>query len=246
LRIRDSLSEITAAVPGSSPRDGAQPINDAMPVQRQATLSYRLVRLIGIPLVWLVFRVEISGRENIPAAPYVLIANHLNWLDSFLLLMAFPAEPRIHLLGDPELLRSRRLQWWIVRHVAGYIVVDRRIRSDSALFELVSRCLAVGAVLGIYPEGNYGHAEGALLPFKRGFAHFALRARVPVLPVALSGTKDLWFRKRVRVIIGRAISPDGDLAGLVARSQQQLSAILPEYREPAGPKLFRRFLTHLF
>jgi 1-acyl-sn-glycerol-3-phosphate acyltransferase len=176
----------------------------------------------------------------------VLIANHLNWLDSFLILLAFPAEPRIHLLGDPELLRRRRLQWWVVRQVAGYIVVDRHVRSDSAMFDQVKRCLEIGAVLGIYPEANYGPAEGVLLPFKRGFAHFALRAQVPVLPVALSGTKDLWLRKQVELIIGEPVQADGNLAELMVASREALAAVLPPYSEPSGPKPLRKLLTHLF
>ena len=44
------------------------------------------------------------------------------------------------------------------------------------------------------------------MPFKKGFAHFAIKAAVPVIPVALSGTKDLWFRKRIRVIIGMPLN----------------------------------------
>src|SRR5437588_5750283 len=114
---------------------------EGMPIQRRATFGYKVVRAIGIPLLHLFFRIDVQGLENIPPAPYVLIANHLNWLDSFLILMAFPREPRIHLLGDPELLKQRRLQWWIVRHVAGYITVDRHRRTDSGMFERVNRCL---------------------------------------------------------------------------------------------------------
>jgi 1-acyl-sn-glycerol-3-phosphate acyltransferase len=85
------------------------------------------------------------------------------------------------------------------------------------------------------------------MPFKKGFAHFAIKAGVPVIPVALSGTKDLWFRKQVRVIIGKPIPPEGHTPeSLTDTAFQTIKDLLPEYREPAGRKLLRRQLTRLF
>src|SRR6266513_126349 len=77
------------------------------------------------------------------------------------------------------------------------------------LFEHVNRCLQRGGVVALYPEGNYGQAEGEIMPFKKGFAHFAIDNHVAVLPVALSGTQDLWLRKTVRLIIGPIIETSG-------------------------------------
>src|SRR5205814_1555750 len=82
--------------------------------------------------------------------------------------------------------------------------VVRERHGDSALFKHVDRCLEVGGAVAIFPEANYGPAEGELLPFHKGFAHFAIKAGVPVVPVALSGTKDLWLRKKIRVVVGPA------------------------------------------
>src|SRR5438094_1344195 len=72
----------------------AQPPADLLPVQREATLAYRAIRLWAVPLLHALFRITVEGRERIPTAgAYVLIANHLNWLDSFAILATFPAEP---------------------------------------------------------------------------------------------------------------------------------------------------------
>jgi 1-acyl-sn-glycerol-3-phosphate acyltransferase len=101
--------------------------------------------------------------------------------------------------------------------------------------------------VAIFPEGNYGPKEGELMPFKKGFAHFAIKAKVPVVPVALSGTKDLWFRKRIRVVIGKPLLPEGhDPASLTDAAFQRVHELLPPYSEPSGRKLLRRQLTHLF
>src|SRR5213082_3875077 len=188
----------------------AQPPADLLPVQREATLAYRAIRLWAVPLLHALFRITVEGRERIPTAgAYVLIANHLNWLDSFAILATFPAEPRVHFLGDTTILVTRKVQWALVKSVAGFIPVNRKARPDTILFDHVNRCLQRGGVVAIYPEGNYGKHEGEVLPFKKGFAHFAIDNGVPVLPVALSGMQDLWLRKTVRVIIGRPIESAG-------------------------------------
>ena len=226
----------------------ALPPADLLPVRREATFSYRLVRMVGVPLLRLVFNFDVRGKENIPGSGnYVLIANHLNWLDEFALLLLFPVEPRIHFLADPTILVTRKIQWFIVRHTGGFVPVDRDHHGDRALFHHVDRALEVGGAVALFPEGNYGPAEGELLPFKKGFAHFAIKAGVPVIPVALSGTKDLWFRKRITVVIGPALSPAGQTAeSLTAAGFERVRELMPAYQEKPGRKLLRHRLTHLF
>lgn len=206
--------------------------------------------MIGIPLLRLCFRFDVHGREHIPRTGgrnYVVIANHLNWLDEFALLYLFPVEPRLHFLADPTLLVTRRFQWWLVRTTGGYVPVVRDRRADRTLFEHVDRCLAAGGAVAIFPEANYGPTEGELMPFHKGFAHFAIKAGVPVVPVALSGTKDLWFRKPIKVIVGEAIPTAGqDPTALTELAFEKMKAMVPPYTDPGGRKLLRNRLTHLF
>lgn len=226
------------------------PPADLLQVGPRANLPYRLVRLLAVPLLRLVFHFEVHGRENIPrkgGPNYIVIANHLNWPDEFALLLLFPIEPRLHFLADPTVLVTRKLQWFIVRTTGGYVPVVRSRRNDRALFHHVDRCLEVGGAVAIFPEGSYGPAEGGLLPFHKGFAHFAIKAGVPVVPVGLSGCKDVWFRKTIRVFVG-APMPSGsqDPAELTGRAFQRVRELIPAYVEPGGPKPLRKFLTHLF
>ncbi len=105
----------------------APPPADLLTVQGAATLSYRLIRVLALPLLHLLFQIRVRGREHFPKkGTYVLIANHLNWLDSFAILATCPVEPRVHFLGDTTILVTRKLQWWIVRKVGGFVPVDRR------------------------------------------------------------------------------------------------------------------------
>ncbi len=211
-------------------------------------MTYRIARLLGLPLLHALFRIEVTGRRHIPKARNcIIIANHLNWLDSFAILAAFPPEPRVHFLGDPTILVTRRVQWFLLRHLGGFVPVDRNRHADVRLFEHVNRCLQRGGTVALYPEANYGPAEGQLLPFRKGFAHFALDNQIPVVPVGLCGTHQLWLRKRVRMAIGAPIPPAGhSVESLVVLGRTRVAELIPPYLEAPGPKLLRGTLTHLF
>src|SRR6266581_4576279 len=223
-----------------SSASAALPAADLLPVGPRASLAYRLVRMLAVPLLRLCFSFDVTGSENIPrprGGNYIVIANHLNWLDEFTLLMLFPIEPRLHFLADPTMLVTRRFQWWLVRTTGGYVPVVRERHGDDALFRHVDRCLEVGGAVASFPEANYGPREGELMPFHKGFAHFAIKAAVPVVPVALSGTKDLWFGKRIRVAVGERLPTHGaDPAALTDLAFQRVKEMLPAYVEPPGPK----------
>src|SRR5436309_1400760 len=143
------------------------------------------------------------------------------------------------------MMRNRPL-WALVRAAGGIVPVDRAQRSNTALFRHVARCLEKGGVVAVFPEGDYGPSEGELLPFKKGFAHFAVDAGVPVLPVALSGTRDLWLGKTIELRIGAPIPTAGlavDELAEIARGR--VEELLPAYAERPGWKPLRRRLTRL-
>ena len=68
-----------------------------------------------------------------------------------------------------------------------------------------------------------------------------------MLPVALSGTKDLWLGKRIELRIGApvATAADTEVDALVELARERLAALLPAYVERPGWKPFRRRLTRL-
>jgi 1-acyl-sn-glycerol-3-phosphate acyltransferase len=224
------------------------PAVDLLPVGRQATLAYRIVRLIAVPALRLAFRFEVHGREHIPrTGTYIIIGNHLGWLDAMTVAMVFPIEPRIHFLADPTGMMRRRLEWALVRATGGIIPVGRAQGRATELFRQVNRCLDRGGAVALFPEGDFGPREGEILPFKKGFAHFAVSAAVSVVPIGLSGTKDVWLGKRIRVFIGEPIPMAGQTVDEMHRiGAEAVARLLPAYQEPAGPKPLRRWLTGLF
>ena len=178
---------------------------------------------------------------------YVVVANHLGWVDWVSLLLMFPVEPRIHFLGDPEGLVERPVEWFLVRVTGGYVPVDHSHHGDTTLYHHVDRCLALGGAVAIFPEGSYGRAEGELLPFHKGFAHFAIKAGAPVVPVGLAGTREIWLRKAIEMRIGEAIDPAGQTPeSLTALAEQRVRALLAPYSDPGGRKPLKRWLTKLF
>ena len=233
--------------PATHAEGRAQPPADLLPVQRRATLTYRLMRVLLLPVFHLLFVFQVKGRGNAPnGTNFVLIANHLNWLDSFAITASFPPEPRMHFLGDPTGLQTRRFQSAFVRSVGGYIPVNTRTGSGPSLYRHVDTCLQRGGVVVLFPEGHSGSADGGVGELKKGFAHFAIENHVPVLPVGLSGTKDLWLRKKILVFIGEPISFEGRSADeLVTEGRRRLAGLVPEYRDPRGPRFFQKRLTNL-
>jgi 1-acyl-sn-glycerol-3-phosphate acyltransferase len=218
-----------------------------LPVGRRASPVFRAARLVALPLFHAMFRFDVRGRDHIPNSAYVLIANHLGWMDAISLLVLFPPEPRIHYLADPTSMMRNRPLWALVRAAGGVVPVDRAQRGNAVLFEHVARCLANGGVVALFPEGDFGPREGELLPFKKGFAHFAVAAGVPVLPVAMAGMKEIWLGKRLQVRIGEPIPTAGRSVDQVWElGQKAVKDLVPAYVEPGGRKPLRRWLTGLF
>lgn len=119
----------------------------------------------------------------------------------------------------------------------------------------VQAILARGDGMMIFPEGKLGSVEGELqLPLARGVAIYALHAGVPIVPVALIGTQDLYLGKELTIRLGEPLrfrqcdrpKPQAVKTALEAL-QDALMALLPkDYQEPNGLKLLRYFLNHFF
>lgn len=217
-------------------------------------VRYRLFRRFLILAGEVLFRIRVVGRENIPPGNYVVVGNHLNWIDPFLLIIALPAEPRLYFLGARQ-IANRRWKTRLMESFDGMIPVERGAGwVGKDVFTKPLEVLESGAVLGLFPEGNIGPAEGEIGVLQHGIGHFLLHAHegYPVLPVALSGVKELYWRKPLTVTIGKSfhVRAEGENRHVaVERATQQvanaLSAVLPPYQEPVVAHKYMRFLTNL-
>ena len=215
------------------------------------TVRYYASRLAVALLMRLLFRLRVEGRENLPAGPALLCFNHLSWMDPFLLFATLPLRPRLYLFGPKEddlrVGPRNQLMYW-----TGAPVPFKPAKTD--LLETTRRVQAVfsaGGVLAIAGEGRIHVGERALLPLQAGAAYFALRAGVPMVPVALNGLSWLGFRRRLRVRVGVPIEASGRptseaIAALTARTEAALLALVADAPDLARPGRFGLWLTDRF
>lgn len=121
--------------------------------------------------------------------------------------------------------------------------------------ESIQAILKRGDSILLFPEGRLGEREGHLhLPLKRGTVIYALRSGVPIVPVALIGTQNLYFRKDLTLRFGKPLylgqtkrPKRQEIDDALAQVEKALLDLLPQdYQEPEGPKLFQGWLNHLF
>ncbi len=217
-----------------------------IPIRPRPTAGFRLARRLIRGVGRTLFHVEVRGMENLRRDQNaVVIANHMQWIDALAIVASLPPGPRIHVLGD-----LRGIPGWalsIIRRIGGVIPIDREQGGSPELLAQVNRCLTAGGSFLIFPEGRCNETEGEVGPFRKGFAHFALQSGTPVVPVGLGGTRQLWLRKRIVVVVGAPLRIEGHSAEtLTTTARTAVLELLPEVVDRGGPRLLRRRLTTLF
>ena len=157
-------------------------------------------------------RVDLHGRDALPAegSPCIIVANHQSYLDGMVLTAVLPRPVRF--LVKADLAGSALLRRPLER--LGALFVDRFDRSAGvATTRNAAAAFAAGAALGVFPEGTFKRMPG-VLPFHLGAFVSAVEGGVPVVPLAVHGTRSLlragsWWprRGRVTLTLGRPIAP---------------------------------------
>lgn len=207
-----------------------------------AGLLFRKLAVVTVALnpLW---RVRVSGvRIQDPRRPYVVVSNHESLVD-ILLISHLPWEMKW--LSKAELFRIPFLGWdmWL----AGDIPVERGTARSAV--RALQRCRAVlqrRVSVIIFPEGTRSRT-GELLPFKDGAFHLAVETGVPLLPLAVSGTRTALAKRDWRVAPAvaevRVLAPiettgltKADVPALSARVRDLISAARSEMQQGAGPE----------
>jgi 1-acyl-sn-glycerol-3-phosphate acyltransferase len=128
-------------------------------------------------------RPVVRGLGNLPAGPSVIVANHASYVDGLLLKAFLP--PRFSFVIKGE-MRRYPLVHFVLRR-AGARFVERFGTSTRDVRNLV-RAARDGAALGFFPEGTF-IAEPGVLEFRPGAFLAAIKADLPVVPIAIRGTR---------------------------------------------------------
>jgi 1-acyl-sn-glycerol-3-phosphate acyltransferase len=199
-----------------------------------------LARLLRSPVRttlehWFALRVE--GLEHLPlSGPYILAANHHNYLDGVVLAVVVPVP--IAFLVMPRVYRATPVHPIIHRHI-GSIPINLA-RPDVRALRTALQVLQDGRIVGIFPEGPFS-VRGRLEQGLSGVGLLALRAAVPVVPAAISGTYEAlhgrsWHLPRrhpIRIRFGpaRRFTTDGagprrERASVTHRIMSDIAALL--------------------
>ena len=216
----------------------------------EVTPRYRLMWALCRIVIRALFDLRIRGLEHWPAPPFQLVANHHNGFDPMIVIAAVPLEPRITWFGPKEADFSRGFKNRVMGFFGGMIPYNPEKTTLTSAVRAVRRVFAADGVLGIFAEGRIGFRETELLDFEDGAAAFAAASGVPIVPCAVIGTTDLWFRRRVEIRFGPPIPTDG-ARGRAARAEleERIRAAILEMLPAREPRLPRRrpmaFLTDL-
>src|SRR5437868_13875474 len=138
----------------------------------------RALHFFGRPLVRTFYRVHALGLDNLPKGGFLLLPNHITWVDAMVLQLASPRP--IRYIIDQEFYRKPILHPFL--RLLRCIPIDTR-HSHSAIRAATEK-IAECEIVCLFPEGQLERA-GTLLRLRLGYELIALRANALVVLVWL-------------------------------------------------------------
>jgi 1-acyl-sn-glycerol-3-phosphate acyltransferase len=186
---------------------------------------------------WLILKtifspVTVVGRENLHPGPAVIAANHQSAIDIPVLYVNLPTQFRI--VAKAELFKYPFMGWHLTR--SGQIAVDEKnVRANlKSLQRGVETMKHHNMPLVVFPEGGRS-SDGEIKPFMSGAFYMAIKAGVPVVPVAIVGTFEvlrMWTYiirpGKLQLIIGKPISTDGYTTKQMDALSERVKAAIEE------------------
>jgi len=164
------------------------------------------LRLFVASIVHAGWRYRVRHTDRLPATgPAIVVANHLSWLDGFVLVLSSPRPLRMLVYGPNirgRFLRMLSDQW-------RFILFEPRPKSIAQALRSVQEGLAAGDAVGIFSEGAISRT-GQILGFRRGLDWVLGRVGAPIVPVHIDGmwgsilsfSEGRFFRKWPRLVGG--------------------------------------------
>jgi 1-acyl-sn-glycerol-3-phosphate acyltransferase len=226
-------------------------------MRRISALVYGLCNFLLRIVLRVVARWEVEGREHVPAeGPAILVCNHIHLVDPPLIGAASPR--RLHPMAKRELFEVPLIGWFFWAYGAFPV---RRFSADLGALRVAQGRLRQGELVLMFPEGTRSK-DSALQPALPGAAMVALMSRVPIIPVAITGSRIKfkfvfiqWIvgrRPNIRVVFGKPFELSEFRAEIASAEQatdhmmRQIAALLPQEMrgaygdETAGRVVVRR------
>jgi 1-acyl-sn-glycerol-3-phosphate acyltransferase len=189
----------------------------------------------------MLFRVRTPGEEHVPAGGAVLAGNHVSNMDPVVLWCASPRPCRF--MSKAEAWRGGPTAWGLPRLWSFPV---ERGEADRTAIARATRFVTEGWLVGIFPEGTRAGVDGTRAEAQGGAAFIALRAGVPVVPVAFVGTEKVLPRGRrvprlhpITIVYGEPIDTAGFMPDakrkervemLTAETMRRIDALLDDAR----------------
>jgi 1-acyl-sn-glycerol-3-phosphate acyltransferase len=212
------------------------------PFDRTGAMQHWCARWWCRLIAWTIgAHIHVHGESNVRGdRNYVYMANHSSLIDIPALFAYLPFQFRI--MAKKELFYVPFMGWHL--WTAGNFPVDRGDPRKTALsLRRVVEGIKAGKSLAVFPEGTRS-ADGRLQEFKAGAFKIALRAGVPIVPVAIRGTHELLPKHslaprpgRVEVIIGKPIETFGHDEKHLRELIQQTHDAIAAQLESAGNQM---------
>jgi 1-acyl-sn-glycerol-3-phosphate acyltransferase len=193
-------------------------------LDKRGNVQHRIARVWARGCVWCSgARLRVIGAENLrKRAVAVYASNHTSYMDTPVIFGALPFQFRI--LARKELWPIPFIGWYLNR--SGQIQIDTgNPRATLSSLAAGAKALRAGMSLFVFPEGGRTK-DGELKPFLSGAAYLAIRAQVPLVPMALSGVYELlpihtrhFFPGEVTLSVGEPI----ETAGMTLRQSEELT-----------------------
>jgi 1-acyl-sn-glycerol-3-phosphate acyltransferase len=152
-------------------------------------VAYWVLKAILSPVFFLLWRIKVEGRENIPkSGPAVLAANHQSFCDSFFIPLVVTR--KVTFLAKAEYFDSKKTAWFF--RAAGQIPIRRGggSASERALETARTEVLGKGHLLCLYPEGTRT-LDAYVHKGRTGVTRLSRECRVPIIPVGVVGTVEV-------------------------------------------------------
>ncbi|HEX6236455.1 MAG TPA: lysophospholipid acyltransferase family protein [Acidimicrobiales bacterium] len=216
------------------------------PPTRLERIAYAMLQALVVAVTKLWFRLEIVGREKVPAhGPFVLAPVHRSNID--FMLVGAVTRRRMRYMGKASIWKWRPTNWFI--SMMGAFPVHRGTADRDALRASLE-VIAHGEPLVMFPEGTR-QSGPKLAPTFDGPAYVASRTGVPLVPVGIGGSEEAMPRgakfvspRKVVMVVGDPIVPPATDGGsrvprrvvreLTEQLDEAIQGVYDEARRRAG------------